>query len=121
MGHRYTGRHRPVLLSQRISSPSDLFVAHRRYFLIKVIVVGVLLTLIFLHNRVFGRMIVRYVDQGETAKLQRLRQFTRWIAFSNLGLTVAVMLVSVRLSSRLLIPPRTLSRGFKVPVEGIIS
>ncbi|MCH7553915.1 MAG: CopD family protein [Chloroflexi bacterium] len=85
------------LLSQRISSPADLFEAHRGYVLIKVIVVGVLLTLIILHNRVFGRRIVRYVDQCETAKLQRLRKCTRWIALSNLGLTGAVMLVSVRL------------------------
>jgi uncharacterized membrane protein YidH (DUF202 family) len=85
------------LLSRFVDSPGDLFQAGFRYFLVKVVVVGTLLILIYLHNRVFGRMIVRYVQAGETEKLRSLRKKTRWIAFSNLGLMVAITFISVRL------------------------
>lgn len=68
-----------------------------RQLLLKAGLVALFLVLLYLHNVVFGRRITALARDGRIEELRRLRRTSRPIAYANLSLLVAILLLGILL------------------------
>ncbi len=67
------------------------------YLLVKVILVGILIALVYGNNIYFGRRTVRFAREKRFEELKALRKKSRIISFANLGLMIAILILAVML------------------------
>ncbi len=70
-----------------------------RVLLAKVVVVGVLIVLIYVHGLYYGRKISGLARAGDVDGLRRVRRVSRLISYTNLGLMVGVLALAALLQT----------------------
>ena len=80
-----------------LRSAGSLFDYPGTILLLKVILVGVLLLLIYVHNVYFGKQIVRLAEERKLDSLKQLRKRSRFVSAANLSLMVVILLLAVLL------------------------
>ena len=70
-----------------------------RVLFVKVLLVGVLVALIYVHGLYFGRKISALAREGDLEGLRRVRRVSRLISYANLGLMIAVLALAAMLQT----------------------
>jgi putative copper resistance protein D len=85
-----------------LPTPGALFSTYAgNILLVKVVLVGMLLLLIFVHNVYFGRKIIQLAGEKKIDELKALRTRSRVVSMANMVLMVAILLLAAMLQ----VPP----------------
>ncbi len=72
---------------------TDLGTVAGQLLLVKVVLVGVLIALIYLHGLYYGRIISRLARERRVDELAQVRKRSRLVSYANLGLMAAILVV----------------------------